>query len=78
MNEIQQFIERVNNTYENNNLRHLSVERNLLKFNNKFYDFSNEGGSYERNKSFIINNLQCLLNVEDESDLYMLFFDEVK
>jgi hypothetical protein len=78
MNEIKQFIERVNNTYENNNLRHLSVERNLLKFNNKFFDFSNDCGGYEANKSFIINNLHNLLNISDESDLYMLFFDEVK
>jgi len=71
MNKIKNFI-------KINNLTKFSVERNLLKYNNKFYNFSNNFGSgYEANKSFINNNLHNLLNIGDESDLYMLGFDEV-
>jgi len=69
---------KIENFIKNNNLTQFTVEDNLLKYNNKFYNFQNSlVTSYEENKSFIINNLQYLLNVEDESDLYMLGFVEV-
>jgi len=69
---------KIENFIKNNNLTQFTVEDNLLKYNNKFYNFQNSlVTSYEENKSFIINNLHYLLNVEDESDLYMLGFVEV-
>ena len=69
---------KIENFIKNNNLTQFTVEDNLLKYNNKFYNFQNSlVTSYEENKSFINNNLQYLLNVEDESDLYMLGFVEV-
>ena len=69
---------KIENFIKNNNLTQFTVEDNLLKYNNKFYNFQNSlVTSYEENKCFINNNLHYLLNVEDESDLYMLGFVEV-
>lgn len=70
-------VEKIENFIKNNNLTQFTVERNLLKYNNIFYTFQNSlVTTYEENKSFIINNLHYLLNVEDESDLIMLGFIE--